>query len=68
MNQLLSFLDQNSIYIVLFILLIIWLGIYLFLLNTDKRLKKIEAELSSQNNLNNEKLINDSIEEKRNEK
>ncbi|MCK5087510.1 MAG: CcmD family protein, partial [Melioribacteraceae bacterium] len=30
---------------VLFITLIIWLGIFLFLLSTDKRLKEIEKEL-----------------------
>lgn len=41
----LSFLEKNSIYIVLFIVLIVWLGIFLFLLNTDKRLKEIEKEL-----------------------
>ncbi|MCK5087628.1 MAG: CcmD family protein [Melioribacteraceae bacterium] len=45
MEGLISFLEQNSIYIVLFITLIIWLGIFLFLLSTDKRLKEIEKEL-----------------------
>ncbi|MCX6168942.1 MAG: CcmD family protein [Ignavibacteriales bacterium] len=42
---LLEFLEKNSIYIVLFIVLVIWFGIFLFLLNTDKRLKAIEKEL-----------------------
>jgi len=41
----LGFLEKNSIYIVLFIVLVIWSGIFLFLLNTDKRLKAIEKEL-----------------------
>ncbi|MCL6100681.1 MAG: CcmD family protein [Bacteroidetes bacterium] len=29
----------------LFIVLVVWLGIFLFMLNTDKRLKEIEKEL-----------------------
>ena len=37
-----SFLNANSIYIVMFILLTVWLGIFLFLYSTDKRLKEIE--------------------------
>jgi CcmD family protein len=40
----LGFLENNSIYIVLFIVLVVWLGIFLFILNTDKRLKAIEKE------------------------
>ncbi|MBU0560725.1 MAG: CcmD family protein [Bacteroidetes bacterium] len=45
MNGLLEFLTNNSIYIVLFIVLTIWIGIFFFLFNTDKRLKEIEKEL-----------------------
>lgn len=41
----LGFLENNSIYIVLFIVLVVWLGIFLFVLNTDKRLKAIEKEI-----------------------
>ncbi len=40
-----SFLHDNSIYIVLIITLIIWTGIFLLLMATDKRLKLIEKEL-----------------------
>ncbi|MCF8262122.1 MAG: CcmD family protein [Melioribacteraceae bacterium] len=40
-----SFLEQNSIYIVLFIVLTVWTGIFVYLLNLDKSLKKIEEEL-----------------------
>jgi len=40
-----SFLRDNSIYIVLLITLIIWTGIFLLLMATDKRLKLIEKEL-----------------------
>lgn len=42
----LGFLENNSIYIVMFIVLVVWLGIFLFLMNTDKRLKIIEKELN----------------------
>jgi CcmD family protein len=42
----LGFLESNSIYIVMFIVLVVWVGIFLFILNTDKRLKAIEKELS----------------------
>jgi CcmD family protein len=42
---LVGFLENNSIYIVMFIVLVVWLGIFLFMLNTDKRLKEIEKEL-----------------------
>lgn len=45
MDAIYSFLENNSIYIVLFIVLTIWVGIFLFLNRTDKRLKDIEAEL-----------------------
>jgi CcmD family protein len=44
-----GFLEKNSVYIVLFIVLIVWLGIFLFLQNTDKQLKKIEEELEGKN-------------------
>jgi len=45
-----NFLSQNSIYIVLFIVLTIWFGIFFFLNNTDKRLKLIENELKGNSN------------------
>ncbi|MDH7605078.1 MAG: CcmD family protein [Melioribacter sp.] len=44
-NGLINFLEQNSIYIVMFIVLVVWIGIFLFLLNTDKRLKELEKEI-----------------------
>ncbi len=37
-----SFLQQNSLYIVLIIVLIVWLGIFSYLTVLDKRLKRIE--------------------------
>lgn len=45
MEGIYSFLSENSIFIVLFIVLVVWSGIFFFLLNTDKRLRAIEKEL-----------------------
>lgn len=48
-NGLFGFLEKNSIYIVMFIVLVVWLGIFIFVQNTDKRLKAIEKELEKKN-------------------
>ena len=48
-SGLTGFLEKNSVYIVLFIVLVVWFGIFLFMQNTDKRLKKIEEELKGKN-------------------
>ncbi|MDP4191099.1 MAG: CcmD family protein [Bacteroidota bacterium] len=40
-----KFLESNSIYIVLLIVLVVWAGIFLFLNNLDKRIKQIEKEI-----------------------
>lgn len=45
MESLYKFLETNSIYIVLFIVLVIWFGIFLFLSSMDKRIKQIEKEI-----------------------
>jgi CcmD family protein len=50
LESLYAFLEKNSIYIVMLIVLVIWLGIYLFLWKTDKRLKSIEKELKEKEN------------------
>ncbi len=42
MENFYGFLEDNSLYIVLFIVLVIWLGIFLQLLSTDKRIKEVE--------------------------
>lgn len=52
MENLFAFLEKNSIYIVLFIVLTIWVGIFTFLFNLEKRLKKIEIELQNEGNYN----------------
>jgi CcmD family protein len=55
LEGLYEFLNNNSIYIVLFIVLVVWAGIFVFLWNTDKRLKKIEEELEAEGSKSNEK-------------
>jgi len=40
-----SFLSNNAIYIVMIIVLIVWAGIFLYLLSLDKRIKNVEKEL-----------------------
>lgn len=45
MEGLLNFLENNSLYIVLFIVLTIWVGVFSYLNVLDKRLKEIEVEL-----------------------
>lgn len=45
MEGLLAFLENNSLYIVLFIVLTIWVGVFSYLNILDKRLKEIEVEL-----------------------
>ena len=37
-----EFLSSNAIYIVLIISLVVWLGIYLYLRNIEKKLKSLE--------------------------
>ncbi len=46
MDGLYQFLQSNAIYIVLIIVLIVWTGIFLYLLNLDKRIKNVEKELT----------------------
>lgn len=45
MEGLYSFLQNNAIYIVMIIVLIVWAGIFFFMLALDKRLKNVEKEL-----------------------
>jgi CcmD family protein len=43
-----EFLEQNSLYVVLLIVLIGWVGIFFYLLRLDKKLKKLEKMLKEQ--------------------
>ncbi len=43
---MLDFLVQNSIYVVLVIVLIIWSGVFIYLLRLDKKLTDLEKALA----------------------
>ncbi len=45
-----QFLSQNAIYIVMIIVLIVWSGIFLYMLSLDKRIKKVEKEMLGDKN------------------
>jgi len=45
LEGILTFLENNSLYIVLFIVLTIWVGIFSYLNVLDKRLKTIEIDM-----------------------
>ena len=45
-----EFLSKNSIYIVMIIVLIVWTGIFSYMINLDKRIKKVEKEMSGDKN------------------
>jgi hypothetical protein len=39
-----NFLEQNSLFVVLLVVLIIWIGLYYEIFKLEKRLKKIEKK------------------------
>ena len=39
---MMEFLEKNSYYVVLIIMLIIWAGIFAYMMSMDKRVKKLE--------------------------
>ncbi len=41
-----QFLSDNSIYIVMIIVLIVWTGIFSYMISLDKRIKKVEKEMT----------------------
>ncbi len=45
-----KFLTNNSIFIVMIIVLIVWIGIFAFLSSLDRRLKGIEKEIKEDKN------------------
>ena len=49
MQGLYNFLNHNAIYIVMIIVLIVWIGVFLYLYNLDKRLKEIQKEMEHDN-------------------
>lgn len=50
MEGLYQFLQNNAIYIVMVIVLIVWTGIFFYLLNLDKRIKSFEKEFYNKKN------------------
>lgn len=46
MEGLYNFLNQNSLYIVMLIVLLVWIGIFLFVYKLDKKVKKIEERIN----------------------
>jgi len=45
-----QFLSQNAISIVMIIVLIVWAGIFFYMLSLDKKIKKIEKEILGDKN------------------
>jgi CcmD family protein len=43
-NTLFEFLNQNPLFVVLTIAMVVWLGIYLYLFRIDGKLKKLEKQ------------------------
>ncbi len=50
MNGLYDFLQNNAIYIVMIIVLLVWAGIFFYLNNLDKRIKTVEKEINGDKN------------------
>jgi CcmD family protein len=44
-----EFFEKNSLYLVLIIALIIWIGIFSYLYRLDTRIKKLETKLKENN-------------------
>ncbi|MBT8380625.1 MAG: CcmD family protein [Ignavibacteria bacterium] len=45
-----EFLQNNALYIVMIIVLIVWAGIFFYMLSLDKRIKNVEKELVGEKN------------------
>ena len=44
MDTIIELLEAQSIYVVLIITLIVWLGLFIYIFGVDKKLKKLEEE------------------------
>jgi len=44
MDSIYEFLNKQSLYVVLLIALIIWIGLFTYIFKIDKKLKKLESE------------------------
>lgn len=45
MDSIYEFLNKQSLYVVLLIALIIWIGLFTYIFKIDRKLKKLETEL-----------------------
>jgi CcmD family protein len=50
LEGLYQFLEKNSIFIVLIIVLIVWGGIFFYLYSLDKRIKNVEKDINGEKN------------------
>ncbi len=50
MEGLYQFLEKNSIFIVMIIVLIVWAGVFFYLYSLDKRIKNVEKEINGEKN------------------
>lgn len=48
MSSLYSFLDEHSLYVVLSIVLVIWLGIFIYLFRLDKKVNHLYEKIVSE--------------------
>lgn len=46
METIFDFLEKNSLYIVMIIVLLVWIGIFSFAYKLDKKVKKLEEKLN----------------------
>ncbi len=44
MDSIYEFLNKQSLYVVLLIALIIWIGLFTYIFKIDRKLKKLETE------------------------
>ncbi|MCX7908474.1 MAG: CcmD family protein [Ignavibacteria bacterium] len=53
---MINFLVENQLYIVLIIVLIVWIGLFVYLLTLDKNLSSLERQINTMlNNRENKK-------------
>jgi len=50
LEGLYQFLEKNSIFIVMIIVLIVWGGVFFYLYSLDKRIKNVEKEINGDKN------------------
>jgi len=46
MDSIYNFLEQSSMYVVLIITLLIWIGLFSYIFKIDKKISKLEKELN----------------------